>query len=111
MVDMNHKFDNQNKQRLVDEITCYRSEIRRINDKINLIKFLCEDNPDSAENIFNSHSMNLERLKKEKKELEKGLRILEEIENNPHNLNKETLLNISFKEWASEFTNINPDII
>lgn len=102
-----NKLNSDNKQKLIDEITCYRNEIRRINDKINLIKFLCEDNFDSDDNLLQTHKMNIEKLKKEKKELEKGLRILEEIEGNNHNLNKHELLNRSFKDWASEFTDID----
>jgi len=77
-----NKLNLYNKQRLVDEITGYKSAIRSINDKIKLIEFLCGGNFDTNENLFNTQSMNIERLKKEKKELEKNLKMLEKSANN-----------------------------
>jgi len=83
-----NKLNFDNKQRLIDEITGYKSAIRHINDKISLIKFLCEGNFDTSENLFNTQAMNIERLKKEKIELEKNLKSLEETAKNSNHSKK-----------------------
>jgi len=81
MENSQNKLNVYNKQRLVDEITNYKNAIRNINDKIKLIEFLCGGNFDTNENLFNTQSMNIERLKKEKNELEKSLESLEKSAN------------------------------
>jgi hypothetical protein len=73
-----NKLNFDNKQGLINEITSYKNAIRKISDKISLLKFLCEGNFETTENLFNIQTMNIERLKKEKNELEKNLKELEE---------------------------------
>ena len=107
MPDKNNKFGS--KQTLTDDLTCYKNEIRRINDKINLIEFLCQNDPDKNEDTLNANSITLEKLKKEKRELEKGLEILEEIQTNTTNPITRDLLAKHLEDWTKKFKTNSSD--
>ncbi len=59
-------------QQLIDNILCYQNAIKQIDEKIRLINFIGSVN----RNFIPEDLLNMEELKKEKKFLEKNLKIL-----------------------------------